>query len=130
MLNLDLKSKTKKLKYQKKIIECERINKLFYKYPNKVYRAMKALTITPKSIPSKQNIETFWKRYVAECHVSNLNWMKELESNYCLNAEQKFYEIGKMAIEKAINKSKTNKPPSRDIITGFWYKQLNFFDQI
>ena len=35
-----------------------------------------------------------------------------------------------MSIEKAINKSKTKKPPSRDIITGFWYKQLNFFDQI
>ena len=59
MLKQDLKSKTEKLKYQKKIIERKKINKLFYKDPKKVYRRIKGSTITPKSIPSKQNVATF-----------------------------------------------------------------------
>ena len=37
MLKQDLKSKTKKLMYQKKIIERKKINKLFYKDPKKIY---------------------------------------------------------------------------------------------
>ena len=61
MLKQDLKSKTEKLRYQKKIIERKKINKLFFRDPKKVYRAMKGSTITPKIIPSKQNVDTFWK---------------------------------------------------------------------
>ena len=56
-----------------------------------------------------------------------MDWMKELESNYCLKATQKLYEIDKMAIDKAINKLKANKAPGRDMITGYWYKQLNVY---
>ena len=52
--------------------------------------------------------------------------MKELESNYCLNATQKLYEIDKMAIGKAINKLKPSKVPGRDMITGYWYKPTKF----
>ena len=63
MLKQDLKSKTEKLKYQKKIIERKKINKLFYKDPKKVYRTMKWSTITPKSIPSEQNVRRFGKVY-------------------------------------------------------------------
>ena len=90
---------------------------------------MKGSTITPKSIPSKQNVQTFWKGIwdnPSECKVANVDWMKELESNYCLNAMQKLYVIDKMAIDKAINKLKPNKTLGRDI-TGYWYKQLNFY---
>ena len=57
MLKQDLKSKTGKLNYQKKIIERKKINKLFNKDPKKVYRTMKGSTITPKSIPSKQHVD-------------------------------------------------------------------------
>ena len=32
-----------------------------------------------------------------------------------------------MAIDKAINKLKPNKVPRRDMITGYWCKQLNFY---
>ena len=72
MLKQDLKSKTEKLKDQKKIIERKKINKLFYKDPKKVYKTMKELTITSKSIPSKQNVEKFWKgiwNNPSECNV-------------------------------------------------------------
>ena len=130
MLKLDLKSNTEKLKYQKEIIERKKINKLFYKDPKKVYITMKGSTITPKSVPSKQNVETFWKcmwNNPSECNVANVYWMKELESNYCLNAAQKLYEVDKIAVDKAINKLKPNKAPGRDMITGYWYKQLYFY---
>ena len=53
--------------------------------------------------------------------------MKELERNYYLNAMQNLYEIDKMTIDKAINKLKPIKAPSRHMITGYWYKQLNFY---
>ena len=89
---------------------------------------MKGSTITPKNIPSKQNVETFWKgiwNNPSEC--ADVDWMKELESNYCLNATQKPYENGKMTIDKAINKLKPKKAPGRDMITGYWHKQLNFY---
>ena len=76
MLKQDLKNKTKKLRYQKKIIERQKINKLFCKDPKKVYRAMKGSTITSKSIPSKQNVETFWKgiwNNLSECNITNFD---------------------------------------------------------
>ena len=57
---------------------------------------MKGWTITPKSILSKQNVETFWKgiwNTPSECNVANMDRMEESESNYRLNATQKLYEI-------------------------------------
>ena len=59
MLKQDFKSKTENLKYQKKIIERKKINKLFYKDPKKFHRTMKGSTITPTSISFKQNVEKF-----------------------------------------------------------------------
>ena len=84
MLKQDLKSKTKNLKYQKKIIEPQKIKKLFYKGRKRVYREMKGSIITLKSIPSKQNVETFWKgiwNNPSECNVAKVDWVKERESN-------------------------------------------------
>ena len=46
-------------------------------------------------------------------------WIKELESNYCLNATQKLYEIDKMAIDKTIIKLKPKKAQGRNMITGY-----------
>ena len=117
MLKQDLKSKIEKLKYQKKIIEGKKINKLFYKDPKKVYTAMKGSTITPNSIPSKQNVEMFWKHTwnnPSVCNIANVDWMKEPEHNYCLNAKQKFHQTDKMTINNAINKLKPNKALGRD----------------
>ena len=86
---------------------------------------MKRSTTIPKSIPSKQNVETFWKgiwNNPSACNTVNVDWMKELESHYSVNPTQKLYDIDKMAIDKAINKLKPNKAPGRDMITGYWYK--------
>ena len=40
---------------------------------------------------------------------------------------KKLHEISKMAIDKAINKLKPNKALGRDMITGYWYEQLDFY---
>ena len=32
-----------------------------------------------------------------------------------------------MAIDQVINKLKPSKAPGRDMITGYWYKQLNVY---
>ena len=91
---------------------------------------MKGSTITPKSIPSEQHVETFWKGILnnsSDCNVTNVDWMKEPGNNYCLNATQKLYKIDKMAIDKAISTLKPNKAWGRDMITEYWYKQLNFY---
>ena len=82
MLKQDLKSKTAKLRYQKKIIERKKINKQFYKDPKKVYRTMKGWTVTPKSISSKQNVEIFWKgiwNNLSECNVQTWTGLKNLK---------------------------------------------------
>ena len=72
----------------------------------------------------------FWKciwNNLSESNFASVDRMKKLENNYYLNATQKLYEIDKMAIHKAINKLKPNKALGRDMITGYWYKQLNFY---
>ena len=112
------------------MIEQKKINKLFNEDPKKVYRTMMGSTITPKNILSKQNAETFWKgvwNNPSESNVTNVDWMKELVSKYCLNVLQKLYKIDKMTTDHTINKLKPNKTPGRDMITGYWYKQLNFY---
>ena len=91
---------------------------------------MKGSAITLKSIPFKQNVETFWKdiwNNLSECKVKHAHWMNERDNNYSLNAKQKIYEIDKKTIDKAINKLKLKKAPGRDMITGYWCKQLNFY---
>ena len=124
MLKQDLKSKTQKLKYQKEITECKKINKLFHKDPKKVYRTIKGQPSLPKVFHLNKMLRCFWKviwNNLSECKVANVDWMKEFESNCCLNATQRLSEIDKIAIDKAINKLKPNKAPGRDMITGYWY---------
>ena len=40
---------------------------------------------------------------------------------------KKLYEIDEMTIDKAINKLKPYKALVRDMITGYQYRQLNFY---
>ena len=63
MLKQDLKSKTEKLKYQKKIIERKKIKKLFYKDPKKVYRTMKGQPSLPKVFHLHKMLRRFAKVY-------------------------------------------------------------------
>ena len=74
-------------------------------------------TITPKCIPSKQNVEMFWKGIQNNDWSDNFksaDWMKELERNYCLNAKQKLFETDKKTIDKLIKKLKPNKATGKE----------------
>ena len=51
----------------------------------------------------------------------------DLEESYCTNIIPKVYSINIDILNKAINKTKINKSPGRDKITGFWYKKLTFY---
>ena len=63
MLKQDLKSKTQKLKYQKEITECKKINKLFHKDPKKVYRTIKGQPSLPKVFHLNKMLRRFGKVY-------------------------------------------------------------------
>ena len=59
ILKQELKSKSEKLKYQKKLIERKRINRIFQTNPKKVFRSFKENFVTFKTMPSQENVETF-----------------------------------------------------------------------
>ena len=90
---------------------------------------MKGNTIEVKNIPTKVNMQTFWKSIwnVKIDHNTNASWIKELKTNYCANVNQNYYEINLETLNKALSKIQNNKTPGRDMIIGFWYKKLQFY---
>ena len=52
---------------------------------------------------------------------------QKLKKEYCNNVKTKNYHITEDILETAMNKIQPNKVPGRDIITGFWYKNFNFY---
>ena len=56
-----LKAKSEKLKYHKNLFERKSINHKFSCDPKSVYRTMKRNCIAAEKIPTKNEIETFWK---------------------------------------------------------------------
>ena len=125
----ELKAKATKLKYEKRKQERKKINQLFGKSPKGVYRNFKGNNITVKDLPSKENLESFWKGIWGEGSNFNKNakWLKTVESNYCKNAIQKEYKIERKTLDHAISKLYLGKAPGRDLITGYWYKKLDFY---
>ena len=61
ILKPELKIKSEKLKYQKKLIERKRINRIFQTNPKIVFRLFKENLVTLKTMPSQENVATFWK---------------------------------------------------------------------
>ena len=61
ILKQKLKTKSEKLKYHKKLFERKSINHKFNYDPKSVYRTMKGNCVTAEKIPTKNEIETFWK---------------------------------------------------------------------
>ena len=47
--------------------------------------------------------------------------------NYCKNAKQNIYTIDLKTLNSIINKINPSKAPGRDLIIGFWYKQLDYY---
>ena len=130
VLKQELKSKSEKVKYQKKQMERKRINATFNKNPKKIYRSFKEKGVTIKTPPAKDEIETFWKgiwNSPSEFKGDNTPWMKVLNREYCKNIINNEYNITLELVKKAINKMQPNKAPGRDLITACWYKKLTFY---
>ena len=90
---------------------------------------MKGSNIIANKIPEKTDVEEFWKNIwnVETKFNQNAKWLPDLEESYCTNITPKVYSINIDILNKAINKTKINKSPGRDKITGFWYKKLTFY---
>ena len=130
ILKQELKSKSEKLKYQKKLIERKRINRIFQTNPTKVFRSFKENLVILKTMPSQENVEAFWKgiwESRSQVNYENTLWMKQLKKEYCNNVTTKTYQITEDILETAVNKIQPNKAPGRDLTTGFWYRNFDFY---
>ena len=88
---------------------------------------MKNSTIKAEVIPPKEDVEKFWKDICGKKGNFNNNaeWLKILETTYCLNVTAKEYTMKNSNVKKAIQKLQLNKSPGPDLITGLWYKKLS-----
>ena len=110
----NLKAKSEKTKYYKKLYERKTINQNFSCDPKSVYRNMKGNRITAKKIPTKYEVETFWKniwRAPDKTFNENSSWLSDLEMTYCSDVQPKQYEITKDTLKAAVNKKKPWKIP-------------------
>ena len=114
-----MKTKSEKLKYHKKLYERKTINRNFSCDPKSVYRTIKGNRITAEKIPTKYEVETFWKNIWQapdKTFNENSSWLSELEMTYCSDVQPKQYEITKDTLKTAVNKIHLGKSPGRDLI--------------
>ena len=90
---------------------------------------MKGYDINATEILTTEDIKSFWKNIWGK--ESNFHketeWIKNLEKNYCKNVRQQPYKITEEIFNKTVSKLFLGKPPSRDLIKGYWYKRLSFY---
>ena len=125
-----LKAKSEKLKYHKKLFERKSIKHRFNCDPKSVYRTMKGNCITTEKIPTKNEIETFWKSIWQDTNKifnETASWLRELELTYCSEVESNQYQITRDTLKTAVNKIHLGKSPGRDLIIGYWFKKLTFY---
>ena len=95
------------------MIETKRLNRKFACDPKSVYRSMKGNTIEVKDMPTKDDIQAFWKSIWNVLITIDYNTtsprINELKTNYCAN--QKDYEINLEILNKALSKIQNNKMP-------------------
>ena len=91
LLTQELKATSSKVSYHRKKIQRDRINCLFAKKPNLVYRSFQGGTAEINKVPSMDEVEKFWKDIWGK--KVNFNekpiWLRTLESEYCKNIKRK-----------------------------------------
>ena len=91
---------------------------------------MKGNCITTEKIPTKNEIETFWKSIWQDTNKTfnkTASWLRELELTYCSEVESNQYQITRDTLKTAVNKIYLGKSPGRDLIIGYWFKKLTFY---
>ena len=126
LLKHDLKATCTKFKYIKRKHESKTINKTFSKDPKGMYRNFRGTKINVGNLPSKDEVESFWKSIWNKNSTFNkdASWINDLVVNYCKDAKQNVYSIDRKTV---INKINPSKVPGRDLIIGFWYKKLDYY---
>ena len=124
LLKQDLKSKSEKLKHDRKLSERKRINNQFSKSPKQVYRSMKGNNIIVEELPEKEAVEKFQKDvWLNEVSFNDKSeWLQQLEKTYCRNVTATNYNINQKMLDKVIKKMQINKAPGTHLINGFCMK--------
>ena len=128
-LKQELKATFSRLNHQKKVSERKRINKLFSNNPRAVYRSFKAgnteinVALTLKKIENYRN--DIWG---TTGHFNNSpEWLNVLGKEHCDKIQPEDYNINSDTLQTAITKLQDNKSPGKDLIVGYWYKNLTFY---
>ena len=89
-----MKSKSEKLKHEKRLSERKRIKNQFFKSPKQVSRSMKGNNIVVK-LPERDVVEKFWKDvWQNEASFNNkAEGLQQLEKTYCRNIAATIYNI-------------------------------------
>ena len=129
LLKHDLKATCTKFKYSKRKHQRKTLNRSFSKDPKGVYRNFRGTKINVENLPSKDEVESFWKRIWRKNVTFNKDapWINDLVVNYCKDAKQNIYSIDLKTLNTVINKINPSKAPGRDLIVGFWYKKLDYY---
>ena len=124
LLKQGLKSKSEKLKHEKRLSERKRINNQFFKSPKQVYRSMKGNNIIVEKLPGKEAVEKFWKDvWQNEASFNEkVEWLQQLKKTCCRNVTATLYNIDQKIPDKIIKKIQINMVPGSDLINGCWYK--------
>ena len=125
LLKHDLKATCTKFKYIKRKHQSKTINKTFSKDPKGVYRNFRGTKINVENLPSKDEVESFWKGIWCKNITFNKDapWINDLVVNCYKGAKQNVYSIDLKTLNTVINKITPSKAPGRDLFIGFRYKK-------
>jgi len=129
ILKHDLKATCAKFKYSKRKHQRKVINKKFSRDPKGVYRNFKGTKIKVQNLASKDEVQSFWKSVWCKNVTFNKDapWIKGLATNYCKDTIGNAYSIDLKTLSTVINRINPSKIPGRDLISGFWYKNLEYY---
>ena len=129
LLKYKLKATCTKFKYNKRKHQRKTINRSFSKDPKGVYRNLRGTKTNIENLPSKTEVESFWKSTWCKNVALNKDapWIKDLVINYCKDATQNVYSIHLKTLNTVINKISPSKAPGRDLINRFCDKKLDYY---
>ena len=106
LLKHDLKAACAKFKYIRRKHQCRTINKTFSKDPKGVYRNFRGTRINVENLPSKDEVESFWKSIWCKnvTFHKDAPWIDDLLVNYCKGAKQNINSIDLKTLNTVINK--------------------------
>ena len=91
---------------------------------------MKGNRVKADKIPTKYEVETFWKKtWRAPDKIFNkkASWLRELEMTNCSDVQPKQYEITKDYLKTTVNKIHLVIYLNRDSLIGYWFRRLTFY---